>query len=238
MSDESEKTPSDNETAETEAAENAVADGETAEPAKEPVSSARIGSATAARKRAAARKRRTTKQGSPTRNIMLFVLVIVGTAATFGVIGNSVNSGGRAKAKWKIGQTASISLTVVTRDHRDLQCAMKDAIKGLDCMFEAENKPNARVTQKSSRKNGKLLQPYTTTDGANQIMAAGLWVQPPLKAKIDKENWKLPSPRFSVKCKYKVEGLAKKARVRWKSNGAWHNGHNWYVGELSNCKIE
>ncbi len=169
---------------------------------------------------------------------MLFVLVIVATAATFGVIGNSVNRSSSNKPKWKIGQTAEISLTVVTPDHRDLQCAMADEVKGLRCLYESENKTNTKVTDKSSRTNGKLLQPFTTTNGAAQLMAAGLWVQPALKAKLDKENPKLPSPRFSVKCKYKVLGLAKKARVRWKAGGPWYNGHKWYVGELSNCKME
>ena len=59
-----------------------------------------------------------------------------------------------------------------------------------------------------------------------------------LKAKLDKENFKRPGPRFTATCKYKVLGRTKSAFVQWKPGAGWHGANNWYVGKVSDCKIQ
>ncbi len=76
----------------------------------------------------------------------------------------------------------------------------------------------------------KLLKPYTTTNGA-ELLAAGLWSEPALTAN-------LPATRFSVKCKYMVEGKLKKPSIRWAQDRPWYdNGGEWYSGVVSGCTI-
>ena len=49
---------------------------------------------------------------------------------------------------------------------------------------------------------------------------------------------KLPATRFTVKCKYKVEGKMRKPAVRWSSEGPWYERtEDWYSGLLSSCVI-
>jgi len=137
----------------------------------------------------------------------------------------------------KIGQTVEIELSLVTGDYEDLACTMPGAIAGRYCAFTAEDKPNPKVKQGGARKDANLLQPIMATiDGANVIaLAAGLWVQPELAAKLDKENWDRPSPRFKAKCKLAVEEHAR-AMYRWRAGEGWHND-DLFCGAVSDCQL-
>ena len=65
-----------------------------------------------------------------------------------------------------------------------------------------------------------------------QLLAAGLWSQPDLDVK------KLPADRFTVKCKYTVEGEIKKPGVRWASRGGFSDKENsLYSGVLKECSL-
>ena len=64
-----------------------------------------------------------------------------------------------------------------------------------------------------------------------QLMASGLWMQPTM-------GKNLPKSRFSVKCKFVVEGKSKDGFVRWKPGEGWHPGNGWYTGEVKDCKIQ
>ncbi|MEQ9321527.1 MAG: hypothetical protein RIF41_20345, partial [Polyangiaceae bacterium] len=187
----------------------------------------------AAARRAA--RRTTRKKGSPTRNVILFVALVGGLAAAFALLGSSGGGDGPvSRPKWKVGETKEVEITLVTTDHKNLACAMKDEIAGKYCAFEAQNKQGSKPS--NAREAENLLQPYTTIDRV-QFMAAGVWTQPALKAKLDKENWDRPSPRFTVKCKFKVEGTSKNAFVQWKGGEGWHPGSGWYVGSVSDCTL-
>ena len=75
-----------------------------------------------------------------------------------------------------------------------------------------------------------MLKPYTTTDRI-QFTAAGVWSQPALAGD------KLPATRFSLKCKFKVEGTLKNLSVRWDHAGQWFPNNEWFAGAVSDCKI-
>jgi hypothetical protein len=75
-----------------------------------------------------------------------------------------------------------------------------------------------------------LLKPYTTVDRI-QFTAAGLWTDPAMAPD------KLPATRFTVKCKYKVEGKLPTLGVRWEQVGQWFSNADWYAGSVSDCKL-
>jgi hypothetical protein len=121
-----------------------------------------------------------------------------------------------------------VEITVVHTDARNLNCAMKGDIKGKACAFSSENEKHDGV-EADSKKNANLLQPYTTTDRI-QFLAAGLWAQPALSKD-------LPRTRFTVKCKFVVEGKAASASVQWKPGEGWHPGNGWHTGYVKDCSV-
>jgi hypothetical protein len=160
------------------------------------------------------------------KSMILFVVIIGGLAAGFAILGREEQSG-PPKPKWSVGQTVDVEITLVKNDRQDLACASSDEVGGKHCAFEGQNKPWSKG---DSADDKKLLKPYTTTDRV-QFTAAGVWSEPALAPE------KLPGSRFSVKCKYKVEGMVKNVAVRWESTGQWFPGNEWYAGSVSDCKL-
>ncbi|RLB61500.1 MAG: hypothetical protein DRI90_11235 [Deltaproteobacteria bacterium] len=155
------------------------------------------------------------------------MLVVGGIAAAFAFLGNQSGGGGTPRPKWKTGDTVDVELTLVHTDRQNLACAMKEELKGRHCAYEAQNKRSSKSND--ARKNDKLLQPYTTTNGM-QLMASGLWMQPSMIKNV-------PKARFSVKCKFVVEDKTKNAFVQWKAGEGWHPGNGWVTGELKDCSV-
>ena len=175
-------------------------------------------------------------------NILLYALLIGGIALAFAFLGQQDGGGGDEthQPTWKEGDLVDVSITLVTTDVKDLACASDEVVKDKHCSFDDKRKPHPKGND--VRTDPNVLQPYTTTDNARiQLLAAGMWTGPELKAKLDAENWNNPSPRFNVECKAKVEGRMKEAGVRWKPepDGGWLAGpaKDWYVVSLQDCKI-
>ncbi len=159
------------------------------------------------------------------KNGIIFAVAVGALAAVVALLGREPP--GKGAPKWQIGQTVDVEITLVGSDRTDLTCASATEIAGRHCAFESKSKGFAKP---GTQEDKTLLQPYTTVDRV-QFAAAGLWAEPALK-----EN--LPKTRFSVKCKYAVEGRIKTPSVRWASDGPWHdNGNDWYAGLLSGCTI-
>ena len=203
---------------------------EEAKPAAKPVAkaaaakpgAAKRGSVPLAKGRPAAAAR---KGGSLGKSMLLFVLVVGGLAAAFAYFGTE-SSSGPAAPKWKTGDTADLELTLVADDKKNLGCSSPDDIAGAHCAFEDKAKAWSKG---DSADDKKLLKPYTTTDHV-QILASGLWSDPGMTGT-------LPAVRFSVKCKYKVEGKMKAASIRWNSDGPWYDSKDLYSGSISGCKV-
>jgi hypothetical protein len=153
------------------------------------------------------------------------VVIVGGLAAAFALLGNE-SSSGPAAPKWKTGDTADLELTLVADDKKNLACAMGDEVAGAHCAFEEKAKAWSKG---DSADDKKLLKPYTTTDHV-QVLASGLWSDPGMTGT-------LPAVRFSVKCKYKVEGKVKTAAIRWASDGPWYDSKDLYTGSISACKL-
>jgi hypothetical protein len=163
--------------------------------------------------------------GSLGKSMILFVIIVGGLAAAFAFLGKEEN-GVPAAPKWTAGQTVDLEVTLVASDKRDLSCAAPDELSGKHCAFEGQNKP---WTKSDNNDDKKLLKPYTTTDHI-QFLGAGLWSDPALSGA-------LPTARFSVKCKYKVDGKVGKSGIRWASDGPWYDAADLYTGSVSDCKM-
>jgi hypothetical protein len=158
-------------------------------------------------------------------------MLVVGGLLVAALVGGGVyllRRQGGSQGKWSVGQEADVEITIVPADSKNLACASADEIAGRHCAFEAQNKPWSKSTDADDK---KILKPYTTTDRV-QLAAAGLWSEPALS------GGKLPAGRFSVKCKFKVEGNLKKPSIRWAAAGPWSDSpRDWYAGAVSGCVL-
>lgn len=207
---------------------------EEAKPAAKPVAKVTAAKAGAARpgasKRGAvplakARPVAARKGGSLGKSMILFVVIVGGLAAAFALLGTE-SSSGPAAPKWKTGDVTDLELTLVADDKKNLGCASSDDIAGAHCAFEDKTKPWSKGDNADDK---KLLKPYTTVDHV-QVLASGLWSDPGMTGT-------LPTVRFSVKCKYKVEGKMKTAAIRWNGDGPWYDSKDLYSGSISGCKL-
>lgn len=202
-------------------------DEEEAKPAPEPVVKAVTAKPGAVKRAPAAfaKAPAARKSGSLGKSMILFLIIVGGLAAGFILLGDA-NNAGPAAPKWKTGDTADLDITLDPKDKIKLACAAPDEIGGAHCAFEAKDKPWSKG---DSADDKKLLKPYTTVDHV-QILASGLWTDPALTGT-------LPTSRFTVKCKFKVEGKAKSSWMRWDVDGAWNEVKDIYAGAISGCKL-
>lgn len=173
----------------------------------------------------------TKKKGSLGTSMVLFVIVVGGLAAGFAILGREGGGGpGPAAPKWTVGQEVDVEITLVKTDRRDLGCASPEEVGGRHCAFESKEKRWSKPDKPDDKK--AVLQPYTTTNGV-QFVAAGLWSDPALETEA-----KLPATRFTVKCKFKVEGKLKKPAIRWHSDDPWADRtEDWYSGAVNGCSV-
>lgn len=161
------------------------------------------------------------------KSVSLFVLVVGGLSLLMLVLGSERGGGPAAPPKWSDGQTVDVDITLVSTDRTDLACSSGTEIKGLHCGFESQSK---RWSKGDVNDDSKLLRPYSTTNSIN-MLAAGVWSQPVLAPD------KLPSSRFTIKCKFTVAGKMPRADVRWHEGEGWNNVTDWYTGTVSNCQM-
>lgn len=167
------------------------------------------------------------KGGSLTKSVVLFIIVVGGLAAGFAFLGRETGGGARTAPSWKTGQTHDVELTLVKNDKDELTCAAPQEIAGRRCAQERANKPWATPAAGDDK---KLLKPYTTT-GGQELLAAGLWSEPALTSN-------LPATRFSVKCKFTVEGKIPQPAIRWSTDKPFYDSPaEWPAGVVTNCTV-
>jgi len=156
------------------------------------------------------------------KRLAVFAAVLVTLTAGFYVLPASDTLAPGA-AKWKVGQLIDADITLVKEDATKLACGSTTAVAGRKCEYANKTDKNDDVDDQH------LLKPYTTVDQV-QFLAAGLWSQ------IPKD--KLPAERFSVHCKYHVEGTIKNPLIRWDPKAPWGDKNpDWNAGYLSDCKL-
>jgi hypothetical protein len=157
--------------------------------------------------------------------VVVFVAVLLVLSSGFWLLAGFDSGLDKPVIKWRVGQVAEIDITLVKDDAVELACGSTQEVNGKKCEYGTKSDKNAGLT------DATMLKPYTTADGVN-FAAAGLWSQPAL------DKSKLPSDRFTVHCKFKVEGMLKTPLVRWKQSAPWgEKKDDWYAGAVSDCKL-
>jgi hypothetical protein len=160
------------------------------------------------------------------KSITLFVVVVGVLAVGFALLGQERGGGGTKGPSWKVGQTVDLEVTLVAGDKRELSCASSEEVAGRHCGFEAPSKPWSKDADQDDK---KTFRPYTSTDNV-QFVAAGLWSEPALAGT-------LPATRFSVKCKYAVEGKLKAPTFHWESGWEGQPRGEMFAGLLTGCTL-
>jgi hypothetical protein len=176
--------------------------------------------------KSAARRAPPPTTASLGKSITMFVVVVGTLAVGFALLGQE-RGGGAKGPNWKVGQTVDLEITLVASDKRELSCASSEEVAGRHCGFEAPNKPWSKDTAQDDK---KTFRPYTSTDN-NQFVAAGLWSEPALAGN-------LPASRFSVKCKYTIEGKLKAPTFHWESGWEGQPRGEMFAGLLSSCTLQ
>lgn len=164
------------------------------------------------------------------------IALVVGVAVVLGyvVLRSDGGSGGPPaipkvdeSTKWTVGQVVELDLTVKPTDRANLSCASPEEVAGKHCAFDAPDKPSA----KGADDDKKLLKPYAVPNSPTRILVAGLWTDPGMSGK-------LPDNRFTVHCKFTLEGKVNAPGVRWDPKGPWRDMKNaWFTASASSCAI-
>jgi hypothetical protein len=163
---------------------------------------------------------------SLSKSITLFVVVVGVLAVGFALLGQERGSGSARGPSWKVGQTVDLEVTLVASDKKELSCASSEEIAGRHCAFEAASKPWSKDPTQDDK---KTFRPYTSTDNV-QFLGAGLWSEPALAGT-------LPASRFTVKCKYTVEGKLKSPTFHWESGWEGQPRGEMFAGLFTGCTI-
>lgn len=175
--------------------------------------------------KSAARRAPPPTTASLGKSITMFVVVVGVLAVGFALLGQE-RGGNRGGPNWKVGQTVDLEITTTQADKRELSCASTEEINGRHCANETPSKPWSKDTSQDDK---KTFRPYTSTDNI-QFIAAGLWSEPALAGN-------LPATRFSVKCKYTVEGKLKAPTFHWETGWEGQPRGEMFAGILTGCTI-
>lgn len=177
-------------------------------------------------KPAAPRRAPPPSSASLGKSMVLFVVVVGTLAAGFALLGQERGAAGPSGPSWKVGDKVDVEITLVASDKKELGCAAVDEVAGRHCGNETSTKP---WTKSDNTDDKKILRPYTSTDNV-QFVAAGLWSEPALAGT-------LPATRFTVKCKYTVEGKIKAPTFHWESGWEGQPRAEMLSGVVTDCKL-
>ncbi len=132
---------------------------------------------------------------------------------------------------WKVGQTAEVSVSVITADYNFLSCVSDKEVDGAHCAFKSQTAiwppdPNAPLDDNKR----DVIQPYWTFPDNKMILVAGFWANPVVAMRLhDEPPAGVPTKklaRFVVKCQMRFVGQAQGVDVRWNPGQPWNKGNN------------
>jgi serine/threonine-protein kinase len=130
--------------------------------------------------------------------------------------------------RWAVGQVVELDVTLRPTDRGGLSCASSEEVAGKHCEFDAPDKPSAKGNSDDDK---KVLKAYSVPNSPTRILAAGLWTDPGMSGT-------LPEQRFTVRCKFLLEGKVNNPSVRWDPKGPWRDMKSpWFVATTSSCTI-
>lgn len=134
-------------------------------------------------------------------------------------------------AAWKVGQTAEVSISVITADYNFLSCVSDKEVDGAHCAFKSTTSiwPRDQSAPLDDNKRG-IIQPYWTYPDNKMILVAGFWANPVVAMRLhDEPPAGVPTKklaRFVVKCQMRFVGELSSVDVRWNPGQAWNKGNN------------
>lgn len=148
---------------------------------------------------------------------------------------------GAPKAKWKVGETMPIEVTLITADYNKLACAHAEAIEGYHCAYKSDKAVWPREPGEPLDDNKKsIIQPYRTPAG-DLIFIAGLWAEPNVAMRLHKEppysRRENKLARFVANCDMKFIGQLKAAKMRWAPGGRWITEGDPLVAKPIKCRV-
>lgn len=169
---------------------------------------------------------------SPERQTLL--LAIVGLSIFLLITGLYPDLGKRRTptSALQAGKTIDVSITLVTADSNDLACAGNDVVEGARCAFVRDGSPASA--------QGPVLAPYMTLDNV-LFLIPDLWSEPALAQRLAEDPPNVPRDRlrrFTARCKFTAQQVAKDFYVRWQPNQDWSHRRDAWVGSISGCRID
>lgn len=127
---------------------------------------------------------------------------------------------------WRVRSTRTVEITLVKTDRPNLGCASDQEVAELRCGYRRDFHEAALSTPE----NPRVLQPFNTV--ANELfLGASLWLSLDLQKA-------LPDARFTVTCRYRIEGLMSSVSIRFDRAAAFApTGKAVPAGTLSDCVL-
>jgi hypothetical protein len=146
-------------------------------------------------------------------------------------------------SKWVVGGSGRVQITLITADYNLLTCASQLAVAGKHCAYKSETElwprdPNAPIDDNKK----DIIQPYRTWPDNKLILVAGLWADPAVALRLQREppagvpQKKLS--RFIADCEMRFIGQLSSPRLRWPSTPQWLNEGDSIVAQPVSCKIQ
>lgn len=145
------------------------------------------------------------------------------------------------KSNWQVGNTAEVSLTLITADYDKLMCASEQSFEGKHCAYQSETQIWPRDPEGPIEDNkADIIQPYRTAIGNQLILVAGLWADPAIAMRLHREPFRgVPErklSRFVANCKMKFIGEFE-PKLRWGPRGQWMSEGKAMVAQPISCKL-
>lgn len=145
-------------------------------------------------------------------------------------------------SRWRVGEEASVRVTLVTADSVRLSCASGETFDGAHCGFGADHAAWPRAPEAPVDDNGvDVIQPYRTSPDNRLVLLAGIWTFPEVAMRLHREPWlgvqAKRLQRFDVTCRVKFLGKAGQIELRWDTNANWQTERETWVGRAVDCRV-
>ena len=135
---------------------------------------------------------------------------------------------------WKLGSKVRASITLVTSDRHDLDCAFPTALPTGSCAYRTP-------TEVANKSDAPWLDPYVTVDHV-MLLLPDLFELPDVRRRYDDEppgtRPRKQLKRFTVRCVVELVDRPKDVRVRFGKKDPFSKPMEAWVGKVQTCKVE
>lgn len=144
---------------------------------------------------------------------------------------------------WRVGNTASMKITLITADINLLSCASDVVIEGRHCEYKDNKTLWPKLPGEPLDDNKRtIIQPYRTWPDNRLILISGLWAEPHVAMRLHREpphgvlDKKLA--RFVTNCEMRFIGQIDSPKLRWGEAGDFNvEKGQVFVAHADSCKV-